>query len=131
MAEARETYSVTVAGVDRDLRLFEVAPGVRIALLNILGDTEFVEACAKALVEKLDPSSYDVLVTAEAKSIPLIYALAVRWRSCWTRCPVRYSTVKFAVSVSVSAKARPPHRVHYRRLTTIVTGCARRSVLPS
>ena len=74
---ARETHSVEIAGLKRDLRLFEVAPGLRIAILNILGDTELVQACAKALNEKLKDTEYDVLVTAEAKSIPLAYALSV------------------------------------------------------
>ena len=77
MSEQRETYPVEVSGVRRDLPLFEVAPGVRIAVLNILGDTEFVQACAHALAARLDSSKYDVLVTAEAKSIPLIHALSV------------------------------------------------------
>ncbi len=74
---AREIYSVEIAGLKRDLRLFEVAPGLRIAILNILGDTELVQACAKALAEKLQGVDYDVLVTAEAKSIPLAYALSL------------------------------------------------------
>ncbi|HVN14860.1 MAG TPA: phosphoribosyltransferase family protein [Anaerolineales bacterium] len=73
----RETYSVEVAGLKRDLRLFEVAPKVRIALLNILGDTEFVQACAAELAKRLKDITYDVLVTAEAKSIPLVHALSV------------------------------------------------------
>jgi len=77
MSNPRETYPVEVAGVRRELPLFEVAPGVRIAVLNILGDTEFVQACARALAAKLDSAQYDVIVTAEAKSIPLIYALSV------------------------------------------------------
>jgi len=62
------------------LPLFEVAPGVRIAVLNILGDVELTEAAAQALSERLQAVDYDVLVTAEAKSIPLAYALAVRTR---------------------------------------------------
>jgi len=74
---ARETYSIEIAGLKRDLRLFEVAPGLRIAILNILGDTEFVQACARELNKKLKSVDYDVLVTAEAKSIPLAYALSV------------------------------------------------------
>jgi adenine phosphoribosyltransferase len=73
----RETYSVEIAGLKRDLRLFEVAPGLRIAILNILGDTELVQACAKELNKMLKDKDYDVLVTAEAKSIPLAYALSV------------------------------------------------------
>ena len=44
-----------IAGVKRDLPLMTVAPGVRIAVLNILGDTELVQAAAKALA-KLIPA---------------------------------------------------------------------------
>lgn len=73
----RETYTVEVAGIKRDLRLFEIKPGLKIAILNILGDTEFVQACAKELAGKLKDVEYDVLVTAEAKSIPLAHALSV------------------------------------------------------
>jgi adenine phosphoribosyltransferase len=54
-----------------------VAPGLRIAILNILGDTELVQACASALGERLAGVDYDILVTAEAKSIPLAYALSL------------------------------------------------------
>jgi adenine phosphoribosyltransferase len=72
-----EYYSVEIAGLKRDLRLFEVAPGLRIAILNILGDTELTQAAAKELAEKIQTVEYDVLVTAEAKSIPLAYALSV------------------------------------------------------
>ena len=71
-----ETHTVEVAGLKRDLRLFEVKPGLKIAVLNILGDTEFVQVCAKELAKKLADKEYDVLVTAEAKSIPLAYALS-------------------------------------------------------
>jgi adenine phosphoribosyltransferase len=74
---AYQTYSVEIAGLKRDLRLFQIAPGLRIAILNILGDTELVQVCAKALAEKMKAVEYDVLVTAEAKSIPLAYALSV------------------------------------------------------
>ncbi len=76
MPEKRETYPVEIAGVRRQLPLFEVAPGLRIAVLNILGDTELVEACGKELGERLEGVDYEVLVTAEAKSIPLICSLA-------------------------------------------------------
>ena len=72
-----ETYAVEIAGIRRGLRLFEIKPGLKIAILNILGDTELVQACAKALSEKLKDLNYDILVTAEAKSIPLAHALSV------------------------------------------------------
>jgi adenine phosphoribosyltransferase len=78
--EKRPTYPVDIAGVHRELTLFEIKPGLRIAILNILGDTELVTACAKALAEKLAKLKYDVLVTAETKSIPLAHALSVETR---------------------------------------------------
>jgi len=73
----QETYAIDIAGVKRDLRLFEIKPGLKIAILNILGDTELVEASAKELGKRLNDKEYDVLVTAEAKSIPLAHALSV------------------------------------------------------
>ncbi|MBK8135082.1 MAG: adenine phosphoribosyltransferase [Chloroflexi bacterium] len=72
---ADSTFAVNVAGIRRDLRLFEIKPGVRIAILNILGDTELVQAAAKALSAKI--TGVDALVTAEAKSIPLAHAMSV------------------------------------------------------
>ncbi len=74
---APETYSIEIAGLKRHLRLFEIKPGLRIAILNILGDTELVQACARELAQRLRPIAFDVLVTAEAKSIPLAHALSV------------------------------------------------------
>ncbi len=72
-----DVHSVEIAGLKRDLRLFEIKPGLKIAILNILGDTELVQACARELGEKLKDTQYDILVTAEAKSIPLAHALSV------------------------------------------------------
>jgi adenine phosphoribosyltransferase len=74
----RDTYPVEIAGVRRELRLFEIKPGLRIAILNILGDTELVEACARELAKRLADTDYDVIVTAEAKSIPLAHALSLQ-----------------------------------------------------
>lgn len=75
---ARETYAVTIAGLKRELPLFEVKPGLKIAVLNILGDTELVEAAARGVAQRLSAIQYDLLATAEAKSIPLIHALSVQ-----------------------------------------------------
>lgn len=73
-----QTYPVEVAGVKRDLRLFEIKPGVRIAILNILGDTELVNAVSRELAPKISAHAPQVLVTAETKSIPLAHALSVQ-----------------------------------------------------
>ena len=71
----RQTHTVTVAGLTRHLPLFEVAPGVRIAIFNMLGDTYVVKAAA-ALAERLKGTPAQVLLTAEAKSMPLVYEMS-------------------------------------------------------
>ena len=73
----RKTYPIEIAGLQRNLTLFQIKPGLTIAILNILGDTELVQSCARALAQKLEKTDYDVIVTAEAKSIPIAYALSV------------------------------------------------------
>ncbi len=77
---AHETYPIEIAGLKRELRLFQIKPGLRIAILNILGDTELVQACARELSKRLMDVNFDVLVSAEAKSIPLAYALSVEMK---------------------------------------------------
>jgi len=69
-------HTMTIAGVTRDLPLFEIKPGVRIAILNILGDTELVQAAAEALAEALHDKNIEILVTAEAKAIPIAHVLS-------------------------------------------------------
>lgn len=71
-----ETYQVEVAGLVRDFPLFEVAPGVRIAVFNMLGDTAIVKATAASLAKRLREVDAYALVTAEAKSIPLIHEMS-------------------------------------------------------
>ena len=77
MLPERETYAVKVAGLERDLRLFEVAPGLRIAVLNILGDTELVGACARHLAELLAGVPYrlphHVTVRQDGRPVRLDY----------------------------------------------------------
>jgi len=77
MSKSRPVYTVELAGLKRDLPLFEVKPGLKIAILNILGDTALVQASAKALGERLREHDFDVIVTAESKSIPLAHALSL------------------------------------------------------
>lgn len=97
----RDTYSVVMAGIRRDLRLFEAAPGLRIALLNILGDTELVLACAKALAEKTQHIPYDIILTAESKSIPLAHQLSIETNKPYV---VLRKTYKFYMGEAIEAK---------------------------
>ncbi|MGD9129158.1 MAG: phosphoribosyltransferase family protein [Candidatus Woesebacteria bacterium] len=72
----KKTYQVNIAGLKRKLPLFQVAPDLKIALFNILGDTEVVLHAAKALAKKI-PKEVDVLVTPEVKSVPLAFELSM------------------------------------------------------
>jgi adenine/guanine phosphoribosyltransferase-like PRPP-binding protein len=80
---ATETYRVEIEGVERELPLFPVAAGVRIAVFNLLGDTDIVKAAAVGLARRLAPTGIDVLVTAETKSVPLVYELAATLDQPW------------------------------------------------
>jgi adenine phosphoribosyltransferase len=74
---AEDIYTVDICGLKRDLPLFRVGPGTRIAIFNMLGDTPVIEAVADTLAKRL-PKGADTLMTAEVKSIPLAHALSVR-----------------------------------------------------
>ncbi len=76
---SEECYTIDICGLTRQLPLFEVAPKVRIAIFNMLGDTDVVEAIADELAKRV-PTDVDALMTAEVKSIPLAHALAVRMK---------------------------------------------------
>ena len=70
-----KTYTVQVGDVTRDLPIVEVAPGVSVALFNMLGDTDVTEAAGRALAERL-PADVDTLVTPEVKAVPLAHVIS-------------------------------------------------------
>ncbi len=68
------TYSIEVGGVRRDLPLCRVNDDLYIAAFVMFGDVEITVAAAAALL-KIAPE-FDVVMTAEAKGIPLAYEMA-------------------------------------------------------
>ena len=70
----KKAYTMEIAGLKRDLPLFPVNENLYIAAFILFGDVEITEASAKALLEKAP--EYDIMITAECKSIPLIYEMA-------------------------------------------------------
>lgn len=68
------TYKVTIAGCERELQLFPVSDSLDIAAFIIFGDVEItVKGCEELL--KRAPE-FDVILTPEAKSIPIAYEMA-------------------------------------------------------
>ncbi len=70
----QKTYKLIVAGVVRELPILKIAPKLSIASFVILGDCEIVVKSAPEIVERLPEA--DVLITAEAKGIPLVHEIA-------------------------------------------------------
>ena len=68
-------YTMNIAGLDRDLPLCKVADDLYIGAFVMFGDAEITVACARELLARA-PKDYDYLLTAEAKSIPLIHEMA-------------------------------------------------------
>lgn len=67
-------YKMNIAGLERALPLCRVTDELYIGAFVIFGDPELTTACAQALLDKAP--KYDYLITAEAKSIPLIHEMA-------------------------------------------------------
>lgn len=70
----KKYYELSVAGLKRDLQLFPINENLKIAAFILFGDVELTECCARALLKKAP--THDIMLTAEAKSIPLIYEMA-------------------------------------------------------
>ena len=68
------SYKMTIAGLERELPLCEVNEHLDIAAFVMFGDVEITKAAAEALLKKCP--EHDVVVTAEAKGIPLGYEMA-------------------------------------------------------
>lgn len=70
-----ELYTVKLGGVERQLPIVEVSPGVKVALFNMLGDTEVTEAAGRELAARL-PDDIEVLVTPEVKALSLAHIIS-------------------------------------------------------
>lgn len=69
-----DTYKINIEGLDRELRKFPVNDKFDIAAFIMFGDIEMTEVAARELLKRVP--EHDVVVTAEAKGIPLCYEMA-------------------------------------------------------
>ncbi|MBQ5311435.1 MAG: adenine phosphoribosyltransferase, partial [Oscillospiraceae bacterium] len=61
----KQTYTLQVAGLTRELPLCEVDKTLDIAAFVMFSDVELTVACAKALLERVP--EFDVILTAATK----------------------------------------------------------------
>jgi len=69
------TFSITIAGLRRELPIVEIRPGTKIAFFQLLGDVELCEAVAREFLRQTQATA-DVILTPELKAIPLAHELA-------------------------------------------------------
>ena len=69
-----EYYSMKIAGLERNLEKFSVSDKLDIAAFIIFGDVELTIAGCKELLSKVP--EFDVILTPEAKSIPIAYEMS-------------------------------------------------------
>ena len=69
-----EFHNMKIAGLDRNLEKFPVSDKLDIAAFILFGDVEVTVAAAEELLKKVP--EFDVIITPEAKSIPLAYEMA-------------------------------------------------------
>ena len=67
-------YEMDIAGVKRKLELFPINDTTCIAAFIMFGDVEITQAAAARLLDRAP--EFDIIFTAEAKSIPLAYEMA-------------------------------------------------------
>ena len=67
-------YKMNIAGIDCELKRYPVSDKLDIAAFILFDSVEITVASAKALLEKVP--DFDVILTPEAKSIPLAYEMA-------------------------------------------------------
>lgn len=69
-----ETYKMTIAGCERELPICKVNDNLSIAAFIMFGDVEVTVNSSKELLSKVP--DFDVIISAEAKGIPLGYEMA-------------------------------------------------------
>ena len=69
-----EFYKMKIAGLERNLEKFSVSDKLDIAAFIIFGDVELTVAGVSELLKKVP--EFDVILTPEAKSIPIAYEAA-------------------------------------------------------
>lgn len=69
-----EYYNIKIAGLERNLKRFPVSDSLDIAAFILFGDTEITIAASTELLKKVP--EFDIILTPEAKSIPLAYEMS-------------------------------------------------------
>ncbi len=98
-------YTMKIAGLERKLEMFPVSDSLDIAAFIIFGDVELTVAGCAELLKRVP--EFDVILTPEAKSIPMAYEMA-------RQCGKPYIIARKGVKVYM----RNPLKVELTSITT-------------
>ena len=106
----RETHTMKIAGLTRHLPLFQVAPGVKIAIFNMLGDTEVIRGVGQGAGQA--PAQRRAGAADRRSEEHSAGACAVRGdASCLTWCCARATSLTWARrSAPRPCRSRPASR---------------------
>ena len=73
--DAKMYYTIDIAGLKRDLKLFPISDDLQIAAFILFGDVEITRHAASKLLEKAP--EFDVIITAEAAEIHFFHSVFI------------------------------------------------------
>jgi len=97
-----DTYTLKVAGLERQLPILPVNEKLSIAAFVMFSDVEITVASAAELLKKVG-DDFDVILTAETKGIPLAYEMS---RQCGKPYVVGRKGVKLYMTDPISVNVR-------------------------
>lgn len=95
------SYTMTIAGLERTLPLCPINEDLSIAAFVMFSDIELTIACATELLKRAP--EFDVIITAEAKGIPLAYEMS---RQCGKRYIPARKTSKLYMEEPVTVEVK-------------------------
>ena len=73
-------YTLKVGSVERELPIVSLSPKIKVASVNLLGDTELVKELVEEIYKKIKNIEFDYLVGPEVKVVPLLHELAKKMK---------------------------------------------------
>ena len=104
-----ESYKLQIAGLTRELELFDIGNDMKIAAFIMFSDVELCRHCAKELLNAVDQKgiAFDIIVTAETKGIPIAYEMS-------SQSGINYTVARKSVKLYM----KDPVKVNVRSITT-------------
>ncbi|MFC1625659.1 phosphoribosyltransferase family protein [Patescibacteria group bacterium] len=69
-------YTLKIGNINRKLPIVSIRKNLKVASVNLLGDTQLVEIVAKKLLNKIKHIEFDYFVGPEVKVVPLLHELS-------------------------------------------------------